>query len=621
MRKDKKHKEGEESRFDLQSIQQYIREAFLELTSSSLGDNLSEEEYNRRKARRDELRSSLRSCMHGDLSGKKYVKLYMRDILQKTYGLNENNIDYVIPFERVDRLTPQDMFEILLYKYQLTHKYDALHEMIQTYRWDELKPYEDGTEGFIITADDIREAFIREKPILTLTDKINIIVQRVFQQYKGLGIIDEIRDQNIDGVNGGTSGVPSGVAIELDLTQFSKERKEIPRSYDAVWLFYKGKTIHLSFLSFGSEHELKRVCQNIYTFENPGELTEQKGFIINDMADGSRVVVVRPKMAESWAFFVRKFDLRIVQVEELIKDENAELIIGMLIHLMKGQRFTAFTGDQGSGKTTMLKALIKYISRTLSIRAQEESMFELMLRKLFWDRNILTFRSTAKVSAQEGLSVFKKTDASLTIAGEAATHAMASAVVRIVQELTSFSLVTHHAPTFEDLISSFKNSLVVSGYITDGYTALKEVVNAIKFDVHHVKNAATGHRYIERITECIPLKETSEYPDEYKYHDDMNLKAAAFMDTQKEFYERSTDRKAYTYQNIIEWRDGRYVAVNRPTEQNVQEMIRHMNPNDAEAFKTFLNTHWGPASNDDPNRSLVLRHGRTFAITDRQPVS
>lgn len=141
-------------------------------------------------------------------------------------------------------------------------------------------------------------------------DKLAIVVQRVYQHYKGFGVIDEIRDMSIDGVSGGVSGVPTNMQIvedEISLLQGMKQYKY--PGYQSVWIFFRGKSIHLSFLSFETDLELKRVCQNIYKYDNPGQLTETNGFKVNEMKDGSRVVVVRPPFAESWAFFVRKFDL------------------------------------------------------------------------------------------------------------------------------------------------------------------------------------------------------------------------------------------------------------------------------------------------------------------------
>ena len=89
---------------------------------------------------------------------------------------------------------------------------------------------------------------------------------------------------NIDGVSGGVSGLPesflSQVAQTSDtdyLTQISEHR--VPRACDSIWIFFQGKSIRLAFLSFGTEAELKRVCQNIYKYNNPGQLSDTNSFL------------------------------------------------------------------------------------------------------------------------------------------------------------------------------------------------------------------------------------------------------------------------------------------------------------------------------------------------------
>ena len=44
--------------------------------------------------------------------------------------------------------------------------------------------------------------FEKEALVLNFQDKLNIVVQRIYQHYKGYSSIDEIRDMNIDGVSG-----------------------------------------------------------------------------------------------------------------------------------------------------------------------------------------------------------------------------------------------------------------------------------------------------------------------------------------------------------------------------------------------------------------------------------
>ena len=118
---------------------------------------------------------------------------------------------------------------------------------------------------------------------------------------------------------------------------------KVPRACDSIWIMFSGKSIRLEFLSFGTESELKRVCQNIYKYNNPGQLSDTNGYKINEMKDGSRVVVLRPSMSETWAFFVRKFDTKKATLEQIIRYEGKEEAIEFLRYLVKGARIISLT--------------------------------------------------------------------------------------------------------------------------------------------------------------------------------------------------------------------------------------------------------------------------------------
>ena len=272
--------------------------------------------------------------------------------------------------------------------------------------------------SYVITPEEIADIFEKENFALTLSEKLNIVVQRIYQHYKGYSTIDEVRDMNIDGISGGVSGLPESFLSQVaqtdgDYIEQIMEHK-VPRACDSIWIFFQGKSIRLEFLSFGTEAELKRVCQNIYKYDNPGQLSDTNGFKINEMEDGSRVVVVRPSFSETWAFFVRKFDVKRATLEQLIRVPGKDDAIELLKYLVKGARVISLTGEQGCGKTTMLMGMIENIYDTMNIRVQETA-FELHLKKIYPTRNILSFRETDTISGQMGLDVQKKTDGSVNI--------------------------------------------------------------------------------------------------------------------------------------------------------------------------------------------------------------
>lgn len=595
-------KERPNSKYTLPAITEYVKAALNEMTSASLDDlGLSEEEYTRRLNQRATLIKSLKDCTHGDLNAKKYVKSTVFDLLVKTYDFTEEHLEKVIPFSNHRELTTQDKFEIMLYKYKQKHGFNALSHWIEDYELGGLKPSENthSNGSYIITAEEVSAAYDSNKAAnknLTFEEKLNIVVQRVYQTFKGFSVVDEIRDMKIDGVSGGVSGVPvSQVEYDDDFYDFTSaiNQQHIPYSHDSVWIFYRGKSIHMEFLSFGTEAELKRVCQNIYRYNNPGQLSEANGFKVNEMKDGSRVVVVRPSFAESWAFFVRKFDPASATLDQLITDQirNHEIVKSLLIYLMKGGRIVAITGAQGSGKTTLLMALVAYINETFTLRIQEMS-FELHLRKIYNKRNILTFKETETVSGQAGLDVQKKTDGTVNILGEVATDEVAAWMIQMAQVASLFTIFTHHAKTFRDLVYSLRNALLKQNIFSNEKTAEEQVVRVLNFNVH-LRRDPDGKRYIERITECIVIDQEEEYPSSFKTASRSNERYTAMMETMTEYFQRSTNRKVGEGRNIIEYRDGSYVTVNPISEFNQQQMLSMMEPADQDHFKQFMKENWG----------------------------
>ncbi len=590
--------ERDKEKYSIRTMQEYIKKQFDEITRMNLYDlALSEEEFERRKNVKYELKKALKGAGYADASDKKYVKTLMFDLLKNNYKVNEFNINYAIPFNNFDDLSSQDQFEILLHMYKKEFKAEALTQIITKYNLDTPKyEFDPQVPSYVITKEEIAQIFNNEitPDTLTFEDKLEIVVQRVYQGYKGYSVVDDIRDMNIDGVSGGVSGIPPSFLDQVSGMDDYLEQmggKKIPMSYDSVWIFYKGKSTYLSFLSFGSETELKRVCQNIYKYNNPGQLSETVGYKINEMKDGSRVVVLRPNFSESWAFFVRKFaPPTLISPEQLLIHDNKQNVIELLKYLVRGARVTAITGEQGCGKTTLLMAIMKYLYPTITIRVQETA-FELHLRKIYPYHNILSLRETETISGQEGLDVQKKTDGGVNILGEVATDPVAAWMIQMAQVASKFTLFTHHAKTFPNLITALRNSLLKIGMFTSEDVAEVQVVSVINFDIH-LKRGTDGTRYIERITECIPLEKKFRYNNNYRKTPELNQKMDYFMDNTVEYFEHMTKTSNYTYRNIVEWHDGRYVFTNMLTEDSIKAMRENMSPEDVRNFDNFIDTAW-----------------------------
>ena len=239
----------------------------------------------------------------------------------------------------------------------------------------------------------------------------------------------------------------------------------------------------------------------------------------------------------------------------------------------------------------MLMAMIENIYETMNLRITETA-FELHLRKIYPTRNILSMRETETISGQDCLDVQKKTDGSVNIIGEVATDPVASWMIQSAQVASKFTLFTHHAKTFPDLVTALRNSMLRAGVFKDEKTAEEQVVQVLNFDIHLVKDFR-GRRYIERVTECIPVEDKNEYTFDHRNEKTLEGKFDKFFDNATHYFTKSTDKKLYIYRNILENVDGEYVMTNPISDYNIKEMRNNMDESDVEGFDKFVERNWG----------------------------
>lgn len=576
--------ELERELFHIYNVSKVVQDEISSVTSINLyNQGYTPDEFERQSRRLKELKEALRNCNTGNISAKIYVREYIYDILKNKVDYDDNTINWTIPFNTPNQLTIRDKFDILLYVYSKKYQKQGLGKMLEEY--DLTSPKED--EGYYVSHEDIEKIYKDKVKKLSFEDKLRIITQRIYAHYKGFGVIDDLRDASIDGVSGGVSGIPNHIDDFDSEELIIKSLGEKTNGFNSIWIMYKGSSIHLRFLEFESEAELRRVVQNVYKYNAPGQLSETKPYIINEMADGSRVTAARPPFSNSWAFFVRKkYDAKKLELETLIPQENGDKVIALLTALARGARTIAFTGAQGSGKTTLLMSFIGKIHRALNIRTIETA-FELNLRKLYPLLNILSFQETANITGQNALDFQKKTDGHVSVLGEVATHEVASQMIQAAQVASLFTLFTHHAKTATLLVESIRNSLLQSGAFKDEISAERQVVEVLEFNVH-LKQDYDGNRYIERITQIIPIETKQEDIEDIKnLSEEEQLRKLNII-----YLSKQIQTKTFITKNIIEFKDGRYVPGERITSSTVEAMKAHMSFEEAKAFDELTESWW-----------------------------
>ncbi len=165
-------------------------------------------------------------------------------------------------------------------------------------------------------------------------------------------------------------------------------------------------------------------------------------------------------------------------------------------------------------------------------------------------------------------------------------------MIQSAQVASKFTLFTHHAKTFPDLITALRNSMLRAGVFKDEKTAEEQVVQVMNFDIHLVKDFR-GVRYIERITECIPVEEKNEYTFDHRNEKTLEGKLDKFMDNAAIFFGKTTNREMYKYRNVMEYINDSYVLTNPISETNIKEMRINMEDTDMVNFDKFLEKNWG----------------------------
>jgi pilus assembly protein CpaF len=575
----------------INQVLEAVKVEMVEIIKEDYSLGLSDSEFNALYKRKARINEALRNCVHGIDGAKVIVTELIRGFIAKNVPVDK--ITELLGLS--DGMQPSDhiMFEILMYRYkkqvgkdgkQLGKK--ALEELVLKYDLARERPATGATsptdQAYFVTIDDLHNVYDQEELFLTDDEKIDILAILVYQLYKGFGILDTLREMDINGFNCGTSGsIMNNVAAHRDGTL---------KATNSVWLYFKGKYIHLRFMSFGSEDELKRIIQLLIRYNNPGPLTSKRGYLVNTMYDKSRILALRPPASEYWAVFVRKFTISDPSPEALIikpHTKRGDLPIKMIEFLMRGNITCAVTGRQGSGKTTLMSSIIRFIDPRYTLRILEMAP-ELYLREIYPSRNILSVQETATVSSADLQDALKKSDAAVSIVGEVATDGIAARMIQMGLVASLFTIFSHHANTSKGLVQALRNSLVNAGGFSNMTTAERQVMEVVKCDIH-LDYTADGDRYIERITEIIPLEENIPYPD----IDPNNLELSKAL-MQKEFYERTTDRVSFVTKDILRYnlKTKTYYVVNRPSAA-LERVIRNNLGDLVLDYDKFMLTEWG----------------------------
>lgn len=470
--------------------------------------NISYAEAEKRRETKDALSHAKRNASVQDYSARIYLLAFINKTLQTQLGISESTIDLVYPFKNRKKLDPHVKFLILMYTVMQEHGTNAWNFLQEENHLSELR--ENGRyEIYQSDIDMMFEKYVHEIPY---TVKLDVLSQRLYEDKFGQGHVDILTWQNIEDIAVGQGGIPTSAT---DVAGSRKSRNgNAAVDYNKVVILFKGKNIHLRFIGMGSPRELERVCRHICLYKNPGELSEDAGYMENSLANQDRVVVYRDSLGDSWGFLIRKHNEgRLMPLQEMYKESeqtNANYVHVLLRGLMIGCQSTIATGQMYSGKTSLLRALISEANPNYNYRVLE-SIFELGLRELFPTRDIAAFLEREDLPGDKVLEFLKRTNGTVLVLGEMLKEVSANWLISAGQSGFKYVLSTTHSVSTESLIKWLLNAKLNTSGSSNADLAILDIINAIHFDVHCGLDEISGERFIERVTEIVPTGDDRLY--------------------------------------------------------------------------------------------------------------
>ena len=203
--------------------------------------------------------------------------------------------------------------------------------------------------------------------------KLDRLVQIVYQELYGLGVIDEICEGHIDetGVNG----------------------------KDYVWIQVGGLKRKINGLFFQSNQVLARKVSTAISYDSKNDITASDPIVYCQRMNGSRVTAVVPPISKYPIINIRHFHLaNVTKVDLVDKNTMTPELVRFIELVFKGKPNFLIIGQQGSGKSTLLRVLLNEVSDAIGI-GTIENMFELNLDDYYPQKNVVALQSTEKYPA------------------------------------------------------------------------------------------------------------------------------------------------------------------------------------------------------------------------------
>ncbi|MGE5329062.1 MAG: ATPase, T2SS/T4P/T4SS family [Deltaproteobacteria bacterium] len=463
MEKKKLHK------YSMENIMEEIQQ---KLTDERLQIDHKDEKLARKRVLLSEM---IRQAVAGDQNAKNYVINKIIKTLTTEMDINNENINYIINFNDIQKLPYYYQFHILTLKYDISKIIDKYNDQFGIIDFSDAGNNIFHKETF----EKIMESETREQNlILDYIEKINVIANIVYAEVYGLSIIDRIEFMDINevGVNG----------------------------FQYIWIQHRGSKIWLEFLEYPDNNLLNNVCKNAVSFNSKVDLSPSNPGIICQRYDGSRITCSLQPFYSEPTLNLRRFNLGNFNPDKMVNLGTIdELSRDLLKILIMGRSNIIIAGGMGDGKSTTLMTLINFVPGSRAIGTIEENL-ELRLKTRHPSKNVIEAQAVPGKPISSAFEFMLKQARDIVILGEITNSEEATQLINVMLRLCRGSMGTFHSENPKAVIINLRNLLLKSGFYHNEMVAQADVVEAVNI-VIQMTHDNKGRRFVDYITEIEPV--------------------------------------------------------------------------------------------------------------------
>jgi len=462
----------EKKKLSQYSIEKVMEEIQTKLTDERLRIDQKDEKLVRKRILLSEM---IRQAVAGDQNAKNYVINKIIKTLTTELDINHENINYIINFNEIRKLSYYYQFQIISLKYDIAKIIDKYNDQYQIIDFSDAGNNIFSKEIF----EKVIDTEIKEQNLqLDYIEKINVIANVVYAEVYGLSIIDrlEFMDVNEIGVNG----------------------------YQYIWVQHRGSKVWLEFLEYTDNNILNNVCKNAVSFNSKFDLSPSNPGIICQRFDGSRITCSLQPFYSEPTLNLRRFNLGNFNPDKMVKLGTLdELSRDLLKVLIMGRSNIIIAGGMGDGKSTTLMTLINFVPGSRAIGTIEEN-HELRLKTRHPSKNVIEAQAVPGKPISSAFEFMLKQARDIVILGEITNSEEATQLINVMLRLCRGSMGTFHSENPKAVIINLRNLLLKSGFYHNEMVAQADVIEAVNI-VIQMTHDNKGRRFVDYITEIEPV--------------------------------------------------------------------------------------------------------------------